>query len=416
VYFGSATGPNATNRIELTCSDDTFGSAVLGIGDFDDAVVNATSDPNKYPDLAVAAMRQDRVYIWRGRSTMGSGNLDCSTADITIIGPSGSGFGDTISAIGDFDGDGKRDIAIGAPYYDSYNGTIFVVFGRDFGTYPVTINLESGLNAYGAIRIDNLAGVVGLGQAGADLDGDGLADLLFAALFGGTDGHGVLHRLNGFVPTKSQNTLTVLTAADLDQSVSFTGPVQNASFFGTISVSPMDYDGDGCLDVAVGVAGANINQSGGNRGDVVVYRGVSSGSVCSGSLETAPWASMEGDAVWDLLGLPLAQVLDMTGTSVSIRRFNGILMAPSDCVVLAGAAQHNRATDTSTGSGYAALWYAGVSGSRLAAGADIVFSDSASGGEYHWTNMVGDLDGDGYTDIAVADTFYGTAGRIRVFH
>ena len=165
VYFGSATGPSGANMLDITCADDTFGGGMAGLGDFDGDPYSA-GDPVAYPDIAVGAGGQDRVYIFRGHSNFGSGALDCANADITIVGPVGSYFGNTVSAIGDFDDDGYNDIAIGAPTYNSYGGAVWIVFGRPEASYPVTINLNSGGNADGAIMISGLTSYASMGMAG----------------------------------------------------------------------------------------------------------------------------------------------------------------------------------------------------------------------------------------------------------
>jgi hypothetical protein len=61
-------------------------------------------------DLAVGDFNNSRVYVFLGTP----GGLS-TTAAVTIQGPSGSGFGDSVSPAGDLDGDGNGDLLICVP-------------------------------------------------------------------------------------------------------------------------------------------------------------------------------------------------------------------------------------------------------------------------------------------------------------
>ncbi len=409
IYFGSSNGTSETSKLDISCSDDTFGGAMVGLGDFD-VDPYSTGDPVAYPDIAIGAGGSDKVYIFRGHDGFGSSALDCSAADITIVGPAGSHFGSTIASAGDFDGDGYKDIAIGAFTYNSYAGAVWIVFGRSEASYPITINLNSGGNADGALFISGLEGATGQGFASGDLNKDGYWDLIATNPSGGVSGKGQLVILHGYAATKALDTVTTLTSADLSQIVEFTGPSAVWSSFGIRGVSSMDFDADGCTDVVVGAYGGTVGSGDANAGNVLVYRGQTSGATCTGLLETTYHAVTYGAIAGDKLGYITASGFSMSMASPEPWRINGLPTSASDVTLLTGAQQ-------GVGSpGYVALWYGGFIGNKSSTQADVVISALASSVDFHWVSYVGDLDGDGYVDIAVGDPGYGSDGRIVLYH
>jgi hypothetical protein len=133
------------------------GFAVSAAGDFNgdglgDVIIGAPyQDENSEDD--------GRAYIIFGDA---SGEVDLSTADATFTGYSGNDFaGYSVAGLGDWDGDGLDDVAIGAN-----QAGVYVVAGGSSGDL---IPSES----YARMAGGNYA----VGAAG-DLDGDGLADLI----------------------------------------------------------------------------------------------------------------------------------------------------------------------------------------------------------------------------------------------
>ena len=98
----------------------------------------------------------------------------------------GDSSGFAVSAAGDVNGDGIGDVLVGAFRADPNNrgsaGASYVVFGRDTGPFPASLEL-SDLDGTNGFRLDGAAGDrsgIAVSSAG-DVNGDGLADLLIGA-------------------------------------------------------------------------------------------------------------------------------------------------------------------------------------------------------------------------------------------
>ena len=92
----------------------------------------------------------------------------------------GDNAGRSAAAAGDVNGDGRDDLVIGAPYAGDNKGEAYVVFGRT--TYPAAINLKD-LNGQNGVRLtgDQANGEVGTAVGAADINGDGLQDVIIGA-------------------------------------------------------------------------------------------------------------------------------------------------------------------------------------------------------------------------------------------
>jgi hypothetical protein len=101
-----------------------------------------------------------------------------------VVGDLGSGVGASAAALGDTDGDGASDFAVGAPAWSEVifqGGAVYVSSGPPLGRVILPDD---------AVTYEDLAPVTSLGSAVArvgDVDGDGLADLAVAASAAGVD-------------------------------------------------------------------------------------------------------------------------------------------------------------------------------------------------------------------------------------
>lgn len=128
------------------------------------------------------------ALFWGVHAESGAAALPASlnvgdAAHMRIVGtPTGDLFGATVTSVGDVNGDGPPDLVIGAPGTNRprpASGAVYVVFGR---RKPSTV-LVSRLGNRG-FRIDGPSGSrLGHSAAGiGDVNGDGLADILLGAV------------------------------------------------------------------------------------------------------------------------------------------------------------------------------------------------------------------------------------------
>lgn len=181
VYFG---GPGFDDRPDLELSsveaNSQFGIALSGLGDFNGDGVD---------DLAVGANwgtdkdNAGRVFVYYG------GKGFDRTPDLILEGTSaGSYFGNTVRGLGDFNGDGFADLAVGADFargFERAAGSISLFFGGDKPSSRPALVLkgEHGNDLFGRV------GPV------TDFNGDGAPDLVTSAIGadGGNSGSGVAY-------------------------------------------------------------------------------------------------------------------------------------------------------------------------------------------------------------------------------
>ena len=145
-------------RLEGDSPSDWLGAAVAGVGDV---------DGDGRPDLLVGAPR--------GTPAQGSARLCSGAGGATLFSwqglAPGDEFGRAVAGVGDLDGDGVVDLAVGAPLADRggmNSGSLTLYSGAD----------GSELRSLDGATWDQLGrSVVGLG----DLDGDGLAEVAVGA-------------------------------------------------------------------------------------------------------------------------------------------------------------------------------------------------------------------------------------------
>lgn len=430
IILGSINGPTLGSKKEITCTSGTngFGVQMVAIGDFDGANYSE-EDPHKYTDFAISDTDAQKVYIFRGHSGIGTENIDCSQADIVIIDTDPVGcFGVSVSSVGDFDGDGRSDIYIGDPCAGAaYNGAASLIFGREETSYPVTINMGNGQNADGAIKIPGKNGSsVGLHATGADLNGDGKSDWVvsFPTASKQAPACGVTDIFFGKTVTKSQNSISYMDELDADEAIWNPGfKCPSGTFHGYPNAQVvMDWDGDGCPDILVGGQGYEYNIDE-NSGAVLLWLNTKTDGVCTGNfvqiVDERIVNGLGGKHVNpppDALGMPIANFTDVTKLLPSKVKFNGMPGVGSDVALIVGSSQFQSDDYYFTGDGAVYFWWAGFSGFKTTAQYDIKFDTPSGGVNYFYVQFVGDLDGDGYVDMAILDVGYGSGGRATIFH
>ena len=199
VFRGAAAMPSAPTPV-LTLQGSSAGD---GLGR--SATFASDFDGDGFDDLLVGSEHQ-RVYLYTGGADMDA------TADFTFTGvdtpASPDGFGRTVASIGDFQGDGADDIAIGVPNstYNSRenNGWVLIYFGGES-----TADTAADRGILGS-RADSFFGLA-LGSSG-DLNADGTDDITIGAPGDrrdtGTTGDGRVYLLagrDGSIPKPNQS-------------------------------------------------------------------------------------------------------------------------------------------------------------------------------------------------------------------
>ncbi len=145
IYFGSASGYPATPSARIAGpSGVQFGLVTEIVGDI---------DGDGRADLAIGAPQigDGAVYIFRGRATWPNVLSHTSANYVITVDAedvpefSASLFGGSLARVGDYDGDGADDFAIGASRYAGNRGYVAVVRGvrADNGPFPATLSLSS---------------------------------------------------------------------------------------------------------------------------------------------------------------------------------------------------------------------------------------------------------------------------------
>lgn len=404
VFFGnsprlSAAGSTAWHQNVPTVegvaqAGDAFGAAVA-CGDFDgdgndDMVVGIPRERVgfDFPNAGIVQVFYGSLF---GPTAVRDRIFSQSTLDVQDSAESGDEFGSAL-AVGDFNGDGRADLAIGVPG-ENIDGS------RQAGAVNILYGGEDGLSAAGNDFFhQNSPGVLGgvggseafgSALAAGDFDGDGRDDLAIGvpgekianASFAGTV-H-VLYGAAGGITTAGDQVLSQATPG-------VAGTTGEGDAFGT-ALAAGDFDGDGRDDLAVGVPGDD-HSGGRNVGSVNVLYGSSGGltgtddPLWSQATDLIEGAPEDGDAYGSAL---VAADFDGDG------RDDLAIGVPGESVgdrLSAGAVNILYGT-----------------GSGLATSGDEIFSQATSGvkglaeeGDRFGTALsAGDYNGDGRADLAI---------------
>jgi hypothetical protein len=247
---------------------DQFGRDLANLGDLDgdgvtDLVVGANYDDD-------GGVNRGAVYLLRLRT---DGTVHTTTKISQLAGGftaalrNNDEFGRSVTSLGDLDGDGVIDIAVGAPT-DSTGGTkrgaVYVLFLNIDGTVKRHVKIASGLGGFtGRLRNTDWFGF-SLANMG-DFDGDGVVDIAVGAAL---DDDGAVNagaawllylRPDGTV--KDWRKFSMLSGG-------FTGLLESPDQFGTSVACVGDLDGDGVSELAVGAV--KDGDGGKERGAVYV--------------------------------------------------------------------------------------------------------------------------------------------------
>jgi len=374
VTFIGGPGIDATSfaaKVDITTGTDPFSVA---IGDL---------DGDGKADLAVANLNSNTVSVIRNTGSVGIISY-AAKQDFT------TGTRPFSVSIGDLDGDGKADLAVA-------NGAS--------NTVSVFRNLGSVGSISYAAKQDFTTGTGPISVSIGDLDGDGKADLAVA-----NEQTGV-------------NTISVFRNTSSIGSISFEAKVDFTTGTQPVSVSIGDLDGDGKPDLAV-ANGNNFSST------ISVFRNTgSAGSISyAAKVDFIAGFGPKSVSIGDLDGdgkADLAVVVNANGTTVSVLRNTssiGSISYAAKVDFTTGETPQTVSIGDLDGDGKADLAVTNY----LSTSVSVLRNTSSIGnisyapkvdfttGELPFSVSVGDLDGDGKSDLAVAN-FQTGANTISVF-
>lgn len=381
-------------------------------------------------------------------------------------------FGRAVEALGDLDGDGVPEVAVGAPGFRQDEGVLWLLSLAADGT--VSRQVRIGGDSLGDDPPSARSAFGGALARLGDLDGDGVTDLLVGAARDRQDG----------LETGSVRVLMLDGSGGVRRSTKiapgaggFTGHVDVGDFFGVSVAALGDLDGDGVADAAVGArrngggesgdaaAGENtgavwllfLTRDGGVRAHrkIGATSGDLAGALAGGDefgQSVASLGDLDGDgvpdlavgafrdddggtnrgAVWLLFLQRDGQVKSFTKISQTSGGFGGALndnglfgsglalLGDLDCDGLPelGVGQR-RSNDGGPDTG--AVWILSLRRdgrvarhARIGRSADGLAGALAPAGEFGYVlTTPGDLDGDGSTDLVVGQIFDDDGGSNR---
>ncbi len=368
VFYGSASGIQIDNRWNATgngTKDDRFGSSVSFAGDvngdgYDDILVGE-------PRFGEVGDNEGRTYLFLGSATGPSATWDWNTTGGYAL----AQYGGSVSGSGDVNGDGYDDVVIGASRNRSNRGCVHVFLGS-----------ASGLSTDPAIIIDGEESgqVFGSTVAGVgDVNGDGYDDILVGVPY-----NDEVHPNGGKINVYPGSIDGIRMEPLWTVHGRFESDILGASNIRATG----DLNQDGYDDLLIGSPNDDSNDG---VGTVYLFLGSSLGPT------PGPVWSMGGESSGDRFGYAVSGVGDIDGDG-----FPGFLISADmsdEKDGNAGKVYHYEMSDVEIDS-ISQFWYFNAT-----VGDDRRFADEVK--------VIGDVNADGYSDVAVAHANY---GWVHVYH
>jgi hypothetical protein len=379
IYFGSSSGLPLAPSVTIQGTASAFGQSVSVLGDI---------NKDGKQDIGIGSPREGNgvVYVFLGRDSwpalLTAAGASCViTVDATAEAKySASYVGFQLAGLGDFNGDGTDDFAVSAPFYNSLQGQLAIIYGNSLGM-PATIELPTAF-----------------GSAATRIDGD--------ATFQGSLGLAITGI--GHFYGSSANTTIVASApygpsgAYNGRLYSFTGEAGTPASIGFGAARHTYTAGAGVLYGVLSLTPLGDVGNGGFPALGVSMRAQAKGEIRSGDATVGPFVNVAGITSTDGTG----------ANTFGAMLIGGGFSGRSATVSAIGSSKADLITATTAGSG-PRLFIA--DGSKIVFGADTAIQNIAdvtlplSG---TWTDfsasvtMLRDINKDGYADIGLADTTY----------
>ncbi|MFC1747444.1 FG-GAP-like repeat-containing protein [Pseudomonadota bacterium] len=245
----------------VTTPSTTIDLAQAGAGFGYSVAAAGNVNGDDYADIIVGAPNQDKAYIFHGADDGVS-----TTPARTLSGTQGSSqFGISVSSAGDADNDSYSDVVVGADLYNDGNigeGGAFVYFGSASGVIatPDWIYQSDQDNANFGFAV----------SGPGDLDDDGFDDLLVGAP-NFDNGHSNEGRAYVYYGGPRETTPAIGLLLE---------PNQTDAKFGSAISTATDFNKDGYADVIIGAPGYSNGESA--EGRAFIYFGSAAGLTTNG--------------------------------------------------------------------------------------------------------------------------------------
>ncbi|HET7854956.1 MAG TPA: integrin alpha [Gaiellaceae bacterium] len=299
-------------RIDGAAAGDFAGWSVAGAGDVNgdgraDVLVGARgADNNARPGSGAA-------YLVFGKGEPGP--VDLAALGHTGFRIDGAAAGDeaggSVAGTNDLNGDGRREVLVGARFAGNnareFSGSTYVVFGRETsGNVDLAELGQMGFRIDGASASDHAG--YSVADAG-DLNDDGRADVVVGARYAGNnrrEGAGSAYVVFGKAGPEA------VDLAELGQAGFRIDGAAPFDLAGGSVAGPGDVNGDGREDVLIGARGADNNARTGSGSAYVVFGKVTPQTVDLRSLGQAGFR-IDGAGTGDRAGYSVAGAGDWNG-------------------------------------------------------------------------------------------------------